>query len=127
MLTSPQFAEGQRLQNQYRAYRVVAEKVLFQGDSKIVIHGDPPVHGEPWVNDWILLDKGNGNPGMGFGFVWVFKTRQAARDFRNKMNADPRMTQGEECQWHRVSGPWRAAAAKQRLLHLWRHPLRGRR
>lgn len=115
---TPDYEQGLRLQSRYRAYRVVAGKVLIQGEAPTLICGEL-VHGrEPWVNDWILLDIHNGNPELGYGYCWVFKTRQQAREHRNRQNAHPALAH--------VTGPWRVGEAKRHFLRLHQRPLRGR-
>lgn len=117
---SPAYEEGLRLQEAYRAYNVVGGKVVIQGaGATMAICGTPTVPPpQPWVNRWLLLDTSNGNPELGSGYCWVFRTRQEARQHRNQQNANPALA--------RVVGPWRAAEAKRRFLRLYERPLRGR-
>lgn len=48
---------------------------------------------------WVLLDDSNGNPDLGYGYVWVFDSRQAARD--HKRNQEMNHNNAT------LKGPWR--------------------
>lgn len=70
----------------YRSYRSTRHNALV-------------IEGNPSNNAWLLLDRDNGNPECGHGYVWIFPTRQAARDHKREQNAKPCSA--------RVLGPWR--------------------
>jgi hypothetical protein len=103
----------------YRHYRSV-----YRGKLPLDARGYPVlttarlvIEGNPGPTEWLLLDRDNGNPETGRGWVRVFKTRKAARDHKRKQNANPNNA--------RVIGPWRVRDCTSEFLKIERlKPLR---
>jgi hypothetical protein len=74
----------------------------------ILTRGTIQIEGDPDRDEWLLLDKSNGNPENGHGYVWVFPTRQAARDHKRRQNANPKNAT--------LLGPWRVRACTSEFL-----------
>lgn len=81
----------------YRSYKTSAD-------------GSLQIEGNPGPKKWALLDKDNGNPECGHGYLWIFDKRDDAREHRRKQNSDPDPTRAV------LRGPWRVESLTSDFL-----------
>lgn len=94
----------------YRSYRSVYRGKLPSDhmDYPVLTTARLVIQGNPGPDEWLLLDRDNGNPEIGRGYVWIFKTRKAARDHKRKQNRTAKNA--------KLLGPWRVREVSSESL-----------
>lgn len=71
------------------------------------------IEGAPGPKEWALLDIDNGNPERGYGYLWIYNTREKARVHKRLQNT-PSLYNAE------LIGPWQVMKLTGPRLARWK-------
>lgn len=74
----------------------------------MLTHAELVIDGSPTEDQWLLLDRDNGNPENGEGYVWIFSDYEDANEHRLIQNRDS----FNAC----LLGPWRVGDCTSEFL-----------